>query len=97
MSRMYTRVTIGLPHQNRIFLDALREVLASQEKSCLISGKKNCQYVRNWMYHITAELKWTRITQHIAFATPEAKIRAIEIAADNLINWYKGTPTSVIM
>ena len=39
----------------------------------------------------------TRITQHIAFATPEAKIRAIEIAADNLINWYKGTPTSVIM
>ncbi|EEC57610.1 hypothetical protein BACPEC_02119 [[Bacteroides] pectinophilus ATCC 43243] len=48
-------MTIGLPHQNRIFLDALREVLASQEKSCLISGKKNCQYVRNWMYHITAE------------------------------------------
>lgn len=39
----------------------------------------------------------TRITQHIAFATPEAKIRAIEIAADNLINWYKGTPTSVIV
>lgn len=28
IDKTYTRVTIGLPHQNRIFLDALREVLA---------------------------------------------------------------------
>ena len=42
------------------------------------------------------QCKNTRITQHIAFATPETKVRAVKVAAKNLINWYNGHPTSVI-
>ncbi len=38
----------------------------------------------------------TRITQHIAWAPSESRIRAIKIAAENFKNWLNGNPSSVI-
>lgn len=35
-------------------------------------------------------------TEHIAWATPEARIRSVTVACDNFLNWRKGTPISVI-
>jgi glycerate dehydrogenase len=38
----------------------------------------------------------TRITQHIAWAPAEARIRTIKVAVENFKNWLEGHPTSVI-
>ena len=35
-------------------------------------------------------------TEHIAWATPEARIRSVRVACDNFLNWRKGYPISVI-
>ena len=38
----------------------------------------------------------TKITQHIAWAPAESRIRAVHIAAKNFKNYLEGHPTSVI-
>lgn len=40
--------------------------------------------------------KNTRITEHIAWAPVESRIRSIKIACQNFINWKEGHPTSVV-
>lgn len=38
----------------------------------------------------------TRITEHIAWAPVESRIRSIKIACQNFLNWREGRPTSVV-
>ncbi|MDR2514584.1 MAG: D-2-hydroxyacid dehydrogenase [Christensenellaceae bacterium] len=38
----------------------------------------------------------TRITQHIAWAPAEARLRTIRVAVENFKNWLEGHPTSVV-
>ncbi len=38
----------------------------------------------------------TKITEHIAWLPPEAKVRSIITACKNFLNWKSGNPTSVI-
>lgn len=38
----------------------------------------------------------TKITQHIAWAAPESRIRTVKVAAQNFKNWMNHKPTSVI-
>lgn len=42
------------------------------------------------------DCKNTKITQHIAWAPPESRYRAVHIAAQNFKNYLEGHPTSVI-
>ena len=42
------------------------------------------------------ECRNTRITEHIAWAPVESRIRSIRIACRNFLNWKEGHPTSVV-
>lgn len=41
-------------------------------------------------------VKNTRITEHIAWMPVESRIRSIQIASTNFLNWKEGHPTSVV-